>query len=102
MMVMEVRPYWENSFITPMATELDFGNPSGHMTTSSTMALIIVLDLCNIFKKPILTCLLLIGWFGYEVLMAYSRMMLGVHSLNQVTFGFLYGSWMGLVAQFII
>mmetsp|Transcript_41631 Transcript_41631/g.54835 ORF Transcript_41631/g.54835 Transcript_41631/m.54835 type:complete len:126 (+) Transcript_41631:421-798(+) len=43
-----------------------------------------------------------IGTFVMPLLIGYSRLYLGVHSLNQVTFGLQLGAWCALTAHYLI
>jgi membrane-associated phospholipid phosphatase len=65
------RPSWASDEIQAWACDPDFGNPSGHSLTSMTFA--------SFSSNHYLLFL--------AFLVGYSRMVLGVHSLNQVVFG---------------
>lgn len=89
------RPFWSNESLSfGRKYELGYGNPSGHSFRSMLYVLIIykiILDK-RIGKerktiKTIILCLLLL----YTITVGLSRIVLGVHSINQVLFGFSLG-----------
>lgn len=83
------------------ACETDFGNPSGHSETVVAMSLILVLDFCKVHNPPSsvkLMAIIFAGILSWSI--AYSRLFLGVHSLNQVFFGGLLGAWVALTMHY--
>lgn len=107
----ENRPYWESDEITADKCETGFGNPSGHMLCNTffwtTLYLHayyevgVVVPRMSVFctayiVKMALTALM----FVYFIMMAFSRMYLGAHTLNQVIYGGLWGITLAIVMHF--
>ena len=98
------RPFWLNSILSQGSCEGSYGNPSGH----SIKAFLFSLSLCyytcmlqkikNNFKYKII--IYIIGFFG-AALVAFSRIALGVHSIDQVLFGSLIGVWIFTVFSYV-
>ncbi len=82
-MMSHPRPSWTSDEINAWACDPDFGNPSGHSLTSMTFA--------YFSSNPFLLCLALF--------VGFSRMVLGVHSLNQVFFGQALGILLAYLMQ---
>ncbi len=87
------RPYWVSSKVQAFSCSTQYGNPSGHSSTTMGMGLTMALDYAHTEGKIYFK---LIGFaaaitFGFTI--AYSRLFLGVHSLDQVLFGLLLGTW---------
>jgi len=99
----QARPYWVNTNIIAYSCSSQYGNPSGHSETSMGFALIMWLDYCRTqdshwWKK-------VVGFFvatSFGVSIAYSRLFLGVHSLNQCLFGLLLGIWVAFTMEFCV
>jgi len=90
----EERPYWVFQELIPSCS-VGFGNPSGHSMSSSAVYLAIwhILIAKNEFiKKRIWFKILLLICFLVIILMViFSRLVLGAHSINQVLYGGLLG-----------
>jgi membrane-associated phospholipid phosphatase len=87
------RPFWTSTGITPYGCSTQFGNPSGHSLTSMAAALAVWLDFNYCCEKKKISedsflqsqwvrraLLLLALTFAWTV--AYSRIVLGMHSYN--------------------
>ena len=85
------RPFWENSNIK-IDCNTGFGHPSGHSFCSSIGYLIIYYFFSEKMKKKrILRILIFFFFLFYIFLILTSRLYFGVHSLDQVIFGFSLG-----------
>ena len=106
----ELRPCWDDKDIKVMGSEKDYGNPSGHSTGCGCIvfsALLVYLfdntDFCLndaekecviktrtgfVYSLPTKIIISIIGVLAYA-LVVYSRIYLGAHAINQVTYGVL-------------
>ena len=82
---------------------MNYGNPSGHSSFSSAILLVIFLDL----KDSITTQLwqkigLAVATVAVFLTIGYSRLFLGVHSINQVSWGLQLGIWFAFSMHYIV
>ena len=97
------RPFWSSDDILAMKCSSQYGNPSGHSTVPWGMSMLVALDFTeNFVTDPILSALIRISalFFGFSV--SYSRVFLGVHSLNQIFFGAQLGLWTAFTMHYVI
>ena len=90
------RPFWENPNLYKGICDGGFGNPSGHSvnTVYLYLALFIILkDTKYVNDRFHVQSILLIVSLLWTISIILSRLILGVHSVNQV----IYGSTFGLV-----
>ena len=106
----EARPIWVSEDVQPYGCSSQYGNPSGHNFTSWGMVITICLDYNREARRNpnmrfsawywrLLACCVA---FAFAAAIAYSRLFLGVHSLNQVLFGALLGLWFAMSCHFIL
>ena len=104
----QARPYWASEDVQAFSCSSQYGNPSGHSLFSMATALVIWLDYNQHaqehqgiwFSKGARVFFLIVALvFGATI--GYSRMFLGVHSLNQLIFGWSFGIWLALTLHFI-
>ncbi|CDW73235.1 pap2 superfamily phosphatase [Stylonychia lemnae] len=97
------RPYIMSPDVQALACSKSFGNPSGHSSLSAcyfvTLFLVIYHD--TPFKshreqKHFSYYLALIGVIFMVINVPMSRVVLGVHGLNQILYGMTYGLWLAL------
>ena len=91
-----LRPYWEESILFMGVCDGGFGNPSGHALISFFDYLTLlhfVLNHKHIKDKIIVKIILVIIFLLWTILVAFSRIVLGVHSINQIIYGTLLGVW---------
>ena len=88
------RPYWENPNLNDnVHCDLGFGNPSGHSFVSSATYLSIwyVLTDYSFFKEKVvgkvIKWILCVLCFLFVFSIMFSRIYLGVHSLDQIVYG---------------
>ena len=97
------RPYWVSESVTAYACSGSFGNPSGHSSTVACMFMTNWLELFRSFKvdywSKVLTLVLGLTFVGT---IAYSRLFLGVHSVDQILFGCFIGFWCGYTMHFCV
>lgn len=95
------RPYMVDSDITAYHCSKEFGNPSGHSSSSCLISILLYLDIGQhlkiYFKIPAL--FLAIFW---ATGIPFSRYLLGVHSLDQVVYGFTLGLWSGVTMSYVL
>ena len=95
------RPFWVDSLLLKGKCETSYGNPSGHSLISFYFYLSFCYYLCQIHKIKnniyLRVCIYIIALL-ISSLTAFSRLTLGVHSLDQV----LFGSFLGIFAFLII
>ena len=90
------RPFWENQNLFKGICDGGFGNPSGHSVSTSYLylALFIYYKETKILKKKfIIQMAILLFCLGWIIVILLSRIILGVHSINQV----IYGGAMGII-----
>jgi membrane-associated phospholipid phosphatase len=86
--ISRARPFTTHSFIEKLSEGGDSSFPSGH--TAEAFAIAASLSLLFVKKK------IIIPVFSWAVLVAYSRMALGVHYPSDVLGGMLIGTFIGL------
>ncbi len=96
------RPYWVASDIVAYKCSNQYGNPSGHSETSMGIAMTLWLDYAftnasNLRKGVLLFAALL---FAFSI--GYSRLILGVHSLDQIIYGLSLGVWIAFTMQYCV
>ena len=98
------RPFWLNTVLFQGKCETSYGNPSGHSLMSFYFYLSFSYYLCQIKKisskntyKISIYCLALL----IASLTAFSRLALGVHSVDQVLYGSLLGIFAFLIFAFM-
>ena len=77
------RPFWVNPEINAYSCTSQYGNPSGHSSSSMGIAMMLWLDFAFTTENPLWSKILLFFTaVGFGVSIMYSRMFLGVHSLD--------------------
>ena len=98
------RPFWINSILFKGKCETSYGNPSGHSMISFFFFLSLSYYICMLekFKNNYTykTITYLVGIF-IAGLIAYSRLALGVHALDQVLYGSAIGIWVFAIFAFV-
>ena len=98
------RPFWINNILFQGECETSYGNPSGHSLNSFYFFLSFcyyinkMKNIKNNNKMKIIIYLIAIFISG---LIAFSRLALGVHSLNQVLYGGAIGIWAFLIFTYV-
>ena len=90
---LDYRPNWDDNQVLPIIScDMGYGNPSGH-TLVSTITYLVLLKLLqkNGIKKKIHSLIILFCMILMICLIVSSRLIGGVHNLNQILFGFLLG-----------
>ena len=108
------RPYMMDEQIEALKCEKEFGKPSGHSSGCSLFLITMTLDLFHGAKLPNMQdadvqyytyfkYIVIVSFFiFYSVSIAYTRFLVGVHSLDQIVFGWTLGTWSGLTLHFLI
>jgi membrane-associated phospholipid phosphatase len=77
------RPFWVSPDVNALSCSSQFGNPSGHSENAIAMSLLLWLDLVYRSDKPRCTKItVLILALLFPISIGYSRLLLGVHSLD--------------------
>jgi membrane-associated phospholipid phosphatase len=87
------RPFWINNELL-IECNGGYGNPSGHSISNTSIYLSMAYFLSNykLFKKSKLSKIIIYICFLFLIFnIIFSRLYLGVHSINQVIYGFLIG-----------
>ena len=109
----EPRPYMIDPTIEAMRCSKQLGNPSGHSSGALVTAISIFLDIfhgaqvgkINPSKHKFYrsctyySCLIFAIFYGLS--MPYTRYFTGVHTLNQIIYGGLLGTWTALTMHFV-
>ena len=98
------RPFWLNTILFQDKCETSYGNPSGHSLISFFFYLSFSYYLCQINKikaNNTLRISVYIIAILIALLTAFSRLALGVHSLDQVIFGSFLGIFAFLIFTFM-
>lgn len=109
------RPFWLDAKIQPFKCSLCFGNPSGHSFSAILAATCIILDVFHgspaNFNNWSDENAFFSGWTYYPSLlfallwslsMPYTRYVGGMHSLDQLATGFLFGLFFAFIAHFLV
>lgn len=89
------RPFWERPNLYKGICDGGFGNPSGHSMSSVYLylTLFVYLKEKKCFRNKCIQLALLILCLVWTILIILSRLILGIHAVNQVIFG----STLGLI-----
>ena len=89
-----IRPFWKDQDLFQDICDGGFGNPSGHSITSTYLYLMLFIYLSQtklLYKRYIIQTLLFLLLFVWIILIILSRLIIGIHSINQVLYGFTLG-----------
>lgn len=95
------RPYWEDESLFKGICDGGFGNPSGHSISSVylyTTLFFYLIETRILEKRIIIKIFLFIFFSTFVILVILSRLILGIHSINQV----IYGSALGLFTSLLV
>ena len=95
------RPYWEDPELFKGICDGGFGNPSGHSISSVYLYSTLFFYLYQtkrLKNKTITKVMLFLFFLVYTILILLSRLILGIHSINQI----MYGSVLGLFTSLLI
>jgi len=111
MLYKQNRPQWERNDLTTtneIECSMEYGNPSGHSMIAGAMASAIFFDLVTYHSQRsngvriaygILHAFIALFYIG---VMGFSRIIIAVHSWNQVIFGWLVGIWLATFLQLVV
>jgi len=109
MVYYDPRPFWvvdDPKLIHPYSCSASYGNPSGHSLNTTSIFLSVWWTICNHFKvlrkNGFLRMMLFLIFLVIIMLVMYSRLFLGVHTLNQLIFGFLLGICLFVLFHYIV
>jgi len=97
----EPRPFWVDSKVAAIRCSNEYGSPSGHSSTSMHITMAVTLDIAEELHMPTIgkvmsSC----AGIGLPILIGISRLYVGVHSLDQVLFGWSIGMWCSILCHF--
>lgn len=95
------RPVFLSIQLNSSACEPDYGRPSGHALTSAIM---VILTLVLMFKPKILwlKVVFYVISFVLVVIICFSRLYLGKHSVNQLVLGFCIGAFLYILFFYVV
>jgi len=98
------RPFWVSTDIEMIDCQTGFGNPSGHAAAAFGLTFAVALEIS--LHRPSfgiwVTIVSFVASFVFGATVSYSRMVLGLHTLDQVIYGALYGIWSACFMQFCL
>ena len=89
------RPFWEDINLYQGICDGGFGNPSGHSITSAYLYLTLFMyikDAQYLKGKTIAKAIIFLLFLTYIILIILSRLILGIHAINQVIYGSILGA----------
>lgn len=101
------RPYWKSELLDVVCNS-GYGNPSGHSMTSTAYYLTLPHIVTNFpffardTKGKIVKFIIFILFIILAVLVMFSRVILGAHSINQILYGFTLGLGIYFVLIYIL
>ena len=99
-----VRPYWVKESLFRKICDGGFGNPSGHSISSVYLYLtlfIYIRETKHMEKKYLFQIILFLMFITFIILIILSRLILGIHSINQVIYGSVLGLFTTLMVVYI-
>ena len=96
MLYHEPRPYFITDEIENHSCAIEYGNPSGHSVQMACFSFYLFLEYIN--ENPSTTLQKVAGLSMVciaTLLMGLARMLLGLHTFNQILFGISLGLWLG-------
>ena len=105
------RPYMVDNSIRAYKCVKEYGNPSGHSSGASALVITLFLDTFHgktmivkntTFYSNFTYYAILVIFTIYGIAMPYTRFLMGIHSLDQVIFGFCIGIFYAYMLHFII
>ena len=101
------RPYMLSDNVRPHYCAHEYGQPSGHSLFSAGFAMGLFLDFAHgewqgkkVSNLKYYGCLAMA--LTYTFLEAFDRLYLGVHSIDQIVFGLLLGTWSAFFFHYCI
>lgn len=96
MLYHEPRPYFVTNDIQNFSCSVEYGNPSGHTMLMGSFSVYICLQYLHERSLPQTSYVLgSLTVLALTVSMGFTRLLLGVHSINQILFGLCLGLWYG-------
>lgn len=102
----EPRPFMVSKIIIPYGCSSEFGNPSGHALWATGFHWFLFLDICHASQGPkrskLTYAILLFFTLALSFLIGFARWYVGVHTVNQIVYGWLIGLWIAFYLHFCI
>jgi len=95
------RPFWERQSLYKGLCDGGFGNPSGHSISTVFLYLTLFMyikETKRLNKKYLILLVILLLCFFWILMILLSRIILGMHSINQV----IYGSTLGVIISLFV
>ena len=98
------RPYMVNEGIEVYGCSTEYGDPSGHTFSSSAILTTLLLDFYAKYKDNKFSIKLLgfVIVFVLIMIVGFSRLYNGDHTLDQIIYGILLGLWLAMFMHFTI
>ena len=98
------RPYMVDDDVQVFGCSTEFGHPSGHSLNSMTFSLALLLDFLQSVPEPsgCSKAAAYIGAIVTPLLVGFSRLYNGVHTLDQIIYGLLLGLWLALLSHYCL
>eukprot|EP00347_Sterkiella_histriomuscorum_P008440 403345086 len=110
LMIHDPRPYMTDERIDVVSCSHEYGSPSGHAVLAATYSTFLFLMYNHSQKQTHLTMsqrlrdwkyiLGVICIVSYPLIMAYDRLFMGVHTIDQIIFGLQLGYWLAFYFHF--
>lgn len=98
------RPFWVNSKITGVTCEKGFGHPSGHSSAPLFVLYAVyvdyILEMESVKNNQILQIVIGVSFIVLDLGIIYGRLYLGVHGIDQVTYGAILGIYYCVFYEF--
>lgn len=103
----EARPFWIDPTVYQSDCSVEFGNPSGHSMTAAVLSVALAFSILHLgsgdLKRRVILGLLIFPIaLIYFFAMGLSRLTLGVHSINQIVYGWVLGIWIAVACHFCL
>lgn len=96
------RPYMVSDEVQVFGCATEFGHPSGHSINSMTFCIALLLDFLASYPGSPYTLTACAAAIGTPLLVGFSRLYNGDHSMDQILYGWLLGLWLAVFNHSII
>ena len=98
------RPYMVSDDVQVFGCSTEYGHPSGHSLNSMAFCIGLLLDRIASHKEDsiCLRVLQYIASIGFPLLVGFSRLYNGDHSMDQILYGWLLGLWLAFVTHYLL
>jgi len=97
MMVRDARPYFYTADYVPVSCDFEYGTPSGHAQSSTSFYLTFVAMLIKEYDIKKNKSLIYTSWVCLWFFLSFTRIFVGLHTLDQIVSGLGFGITMHLL-----